>query len=104
MTWRSAGSSGERGNGFELRLQDPERQELGAMLKSLRTLLIAESPASDPAMVRLFPPAYPDDLLRNLDFERTSGGGLLAGRLESLDRAEASLQAASPERGRSAWP
>jgi hypothetical protein len=83
-----------RDDGFELRLRAPERRVLGGMLIELRTLLIAENPASDPAVARLFPPAYPDDLLQNLDYERTAGSGLLAGRLEDVDRAEASLDAA----------
>jgi hypothetical protein len=82
-----------RDDGYELRLRDPERRVLAGMFAELRTLLIAESPASDPAMVRLFPPAYPDDVLQNLDYERTAGGSLLAGRLDDLDRADRSLAA-----------
>jgi len=82
---------GRRDDGFELHLGDAERQELARMLAELRTLLIAESPASDPAMIRLFPPAYPDDLLQNLDFERGAGHGLLAERLGGLDEALAAL-------------
>jgi hypothetical protein len=80
-----------RDDGYELRLRDPERRVLAGMFAEFRTLLIAESPASDPAMVRLFPPAYPDDVLRNLDYERTAGGSLLAGRLDDLDRADRAL-------------
>ena len=57
----------------------------------MRSLLLSESSASDPGVARLFPPAYPDDLLQNLDFERTSGNGLLAERLAGLDEAEAAL-------------
>jgi hypothetical protein len=82
-----------RDDGYELRLREPERRVVAGMFTELRALLIAETPASDPAMVRLFPPAYPDDLLRNLDYERTAGGGLLAGRLDDLDRADRSLDA-----------
>lgn len=80
-------------DGFELRLDDSERDLLRGLMDDLRSLLIAESPASDPAVGRLFPPAYPDDLLQNLDFDRTAGSGLLAERLESLDIAEAALDA-----------
>jgi hypothetical protein len=82
-----------RRDGYELRLDDSERDLLRGVIGELRTLLIAESPASDPAVGRLFPPAYPDDLLQNLDFERTAGSGLLAGRLQGLDEAEAALDA-----------
>jgi hypothetical protein len=80
-------------DGFELRLDDSERELLRAVIGELRTLLIAENPASDPAVARLFPPAYPDDLLQNLDFERTAGSGLLAERLKSLEEADAALSA-----------
>jgi hypothetical protein len=80
-----------RRNGFELQLDDHERDLLKAQLGSMRSLLLAESPASDPGVARLFPPAYPDDLLENLDYERTAGNGLLAQRLAGLDEAEAAL-------------
>lgn len=80
-------------DGFELRLDDTERDLLRGVIGELRALLIAENPASDPAVGRLFPPAYPDDLLQNLDFERTAGSGLLAERLQSLDEADAALSA-----------
>lgn len=80
-------------DGYELKLDDTERDLLRSVIGELRTLLIAENPATDPAVGRLFPPAYPDDLLQNLDFERTAGSGLLAERLKSLDEAEAGLVA-----------
>ena len=80
-------------DGYELKLDDTERDLLRSVIGELRTLLIAENPATDPAVGRLFPPAYPDDLLQNLDFERTAGSGLLAERLKSLDEADAALVA-----------
>lgn len=80
-----------RKDGFELRLDDRERELLTHELASMRTLLLAESPASDPGVARLFPPAYPDDLLQNLDYERSAGNGLLAERLAGLDDAEAAV-------------
>ena len=82
------------GDGFELRLDDNDLALLRRIIGELRALLISENPASDPAVARLFPPAYPDDILRNLDYEQTAGGGLLAERLADLDRAEAALGAA----------
>jgi len=82
-----------QGDGFRLKLTRAEQQYLSGMIDDLRDLLIAESPASDASVARLFPPAYPDDLLQNLDFERTAGSGLLAARLESLDKAAASIDA-----------
>jgi hypothetical protein len=80
-----------RRDGYELRLDDTERELLAEQLGSMRSLLLAESPASDAGVARLFPPAYPDDLLENLDYERTAGNGLLAERLVGLDEAEAAL-------------
>ena len=80
-----------RRDGYELRFDDAERDLLRQILGELRALLIAENPASDPAVARLFPPAYPDDLLENLDFERSAGNGLLAERLATLDEAEAAI-------------
>ena len=80
-----------RRNGFELQLDDHERELLKAQLGSMRSLLLAENPASDAGVARLFPPAYPDDVLQNLDYERTAGSGLLAERLAGLDDAEAAL-------------
>lgn len=80
-----------RRDGYELRLDDPERELLAEQLRGMRSLLIAENPASDAGVARLFPPAYPDDLLQNLDYERTAGNSLLAERLSGLDEAEAAL-------------
>jgi hypothetical protein len=82
--------------GYELRLTDTERDLLRRLLGDLRTLLMAENTASDPAVARLFPPAYPDDLLENLDYERGAGHGLLADRLRGLDDAVAALDAEHP--------
>ncbi len=44
-------------------------------------------------MARLFPPAYPDDLLQNLDYERGAGNELLTQRLATIDEAEEALAA-----------
>jgi Domain of unknown function (DUF2017) len=82
--------------GFELRLDDAERDMLRHLLDEQRQLLNAESSASDPAVARLFPPAYPDDLLQNLDYERAAGAGLLADRIAGLQDAEAAIDAPHP--------
>ncbi len=81
-----------RRDGYELRLEVRERELLREQLGSMRALLLAENPASDVGVARLFPPAYPDDLLENLDYERTAGNGLLEERLAGLDEAEAALR------------
>jgi Domain of unknown function (DUF2017) len=80
-------------DGYDLRFDDEERELLGHLLDELRSLLIAENPASDPGVARLFPPAYPDDLLQNLDYERGAGNELLAQRLATIDEAEQALAA-----------
>jgi Domain of unknown function (DUF2017) len=85
-----------KNDAYELRLDDAGRDVLRQLLAELRALLLAENPASDPAVARLFPPAYPDDLLENLDFERGAGHGLLAERLAGLEDAVAALDAPSP--------
>lgn len=81
---------------FELRLDDAERDMLRHLLSEQRELLNAESSASDPAVARLFPPAYPDDLLQNLDYERAAGASLLADRIAGLQDAEAAIDAPHP--------
>lgn len=81
----------ERQDGFELRLDEGERDLLEASIGQLRTLLVNENPSSDPGVARLFPPAYPEDALQNLDFERGVGDRLLADRLAALDTVERSL-------------
>ncbi len=63
------------------------------MPAQLRDLLEHEDPSSDPAMARLFPPAYADDPIRNLEYERFAGDDLTAGRLAALDRMEATIDA-----------
>jgi hypothetical protein len=85
-----------RRGGYELRLDGTERDLLRQLLSDLRALLVSENTASDPGVARLFPPAYPDDLLENLDYERGAGHGLLAERLAGLDLAVAALDAATP--------
>ena len=83
------------GRGFEVKLGEAERAALQGLCEQLRLLLVDENPATDPAVARLFPPAYPDDLLQNLDYERTAGNDLLAHRLAALDTVAATIDASS---------
>jgi uncharacterized protein DUF2017 len=78
---------------FELRLNTSERDILRGLPDQLRTLIENEDPTSDPAMARLYPPAYEDDPIRNLEFERIAGDELTSQRLESIDAMEASIDA-----------
>jgi hypothetical protein len=82
-----------KGKSFEVKLGAEERVALRDLCKQLRELLLQESPSSDPGVARLFPPAYPDDLLQNLDYERTAGNDLLAQRLAAIDIVAGSIDA-----------
>jgi uncharacterized protein DUF2017 len=78
---------------FEVRLEPKERDILRGLPDQLRSLIENEDPTSDPAMARLYPPAYEDDPIRNLEFERIAGGDLTAQRLSSIGAMEGSIDA-----------
>jgi hypothetical protein len=78
---------------FELRLEAKERDILRGLPDQLRRLIEHEDPTSDPAMARLYPPAYEDDPIRNLEFERIAGDDLTSQRLASITAMEGSIDA-----------
>lgn len=78
---------------FELRLSPDERTILRGLPDQLRNLIENEDPTSDPAMARLYPPAYEDDPIRNLEFERMAGDDLTSQRLSSINAMEGSIDA-----------
>lgn len=78
---------------FELGLGSKERDVLRALPAQLRELIEHEDPSSDPAMARLYPPAYLDDPIENLEYERMATDELTAGRRASIDSMEASIGA-----------
>jgi hypothetical protein len=78
---------------FELRLSPDERTILRGLPDQLRNLIENEDPTSDPAMARLYPPAYEDDPIRNLEFERMAGDDLTSQRLASIGAMEGSIDA-----------
>ncbi len=80
-----------RNGTFEIRLEERERDVLRDLPRQLRELLEHEDPSSDAAMARLYPPAYVDDPIRNLEYERLAGDDLTAGRLAALDRMEGTI-------------
>lgn len=82
-----------RRGGFELRLDPKEREILRGLPDQLRTLIENEDPTSDPAMARLYPPAYEDDPIRNLEYERLAGADLTSQRLASIVAMEGSIDA-----------
>jgi hypothetical protein len=78
----------KEGDRFAVRLSKGVRGLLVELCRQSRALLESEDPSSDPAVARLFPPAYEDDPLRNLEFETNLGGSPRAGKLEALDTVE----------------
>lgn len=82
-----------RSGGIRVRLHRRMRAILADLCAQQEQLLTTEHPSSDPAMARLFPAAYPDDPLRELEFERLTADDLTKGRLESLERMRATLDA-----------
>ena len=88
-------SSARRRGDFELRLSPDERTILRELPDQLRNLIENEDPTSDPAMARLYPPAYEDDPIRNLEFERMAGDDLTSQRLSSINAMEGSIDAIS---------
>jgi hypothetical protein len=74
---------------FELRLPQEERDALRSLPGQLRELL----ESNDPALERLFPPAYPDDPGSNAEYDRLVREDLLADRRSALDVVEATIDA-----------
>src|SRR5207237_7402084 len=74
---------------FELRIPEGERDILRSLPGQLRELLTND----DPALERLFPPAYPDDPARNEEYDGMVRAELTAARLTSIDVMEATIDA-----------
>ncbi|HET9673073.1 MAG TPA: hypothetical protein VFQ40_09535, partial [Actinomycetota bacterium] len=73
-----------RGGRFLVSLSEGERGLLAELCRQSRELLEREDPSSDAALARLFPPAYQDDPLQNLEFETAVGDGPRNGKLEAI--------------------
>jgi hypothetical protein len=85
----------KEGDRFTVRLSRGVRGLLVELCRQSRALLEAEDPSSDPAVSRLFPPAYPDDPLQNLEFETNLGAAPRSGKLEALDVVERTATAST---------
>lgn len=83
----------KKGDRFAVRLGKHERSLLVELVRQSRTLLETEDPSSDPAVARLFPAAYRDDPLRNLEYETSLGGAPRSGKLQALDTVERTANA-----------
>jgi hypothetical protein len=78
-----------RRGAYRLRLPSGERDLLRTLPGQLRDLLGTD----DPALERLFPPAYPDDAVRQAEYEGMVRDELAAGRRSALDVMEATIDA-----------
>jgi Domain of unknown function (DUF2017) len=74
---------------FQIRLTQGERDILRSLPGQLRELLTTD----DPALERLFPPAYQDDPAGNQEYEELMRPDLTAGHLTSIDVMEATIDA-----------
>ena len=74
---------------YTIHLEAQERDLLRSLPGQLRDLLATD----DPALERLYPPAYVDDDERNDEYRRLMRGDLTARRLTSLDVMEATIDA-----------
>ena len=83
----------KKGDRFAVRLGKRERELLVELCQQSRALLETEDPSSDPAVARLFPAAYQDDPLRNLEYEANLGGAPRTGKLDALDTVERTVNA-----------
>ena len=81
-----------RGGGFLVRLTTSEREAIRGVPGMLRDLLRGGDPA-DPALQRLFPPAFVDDPERSAEFAHMVHDDLLAQRMAAVDTMERTIDA-----------
>jgi hypothetical protein len=75
---------------FEMSLRPNEQMLMGDLVEQLREQLLAST--DDPAVRRLFPPAYPDDPERDAGYQVLTRDELLEHRLAALDTVEQTLE------------
>lgn len=75
---------------FDLVLDAPYRAALADLLGQLDALL--EHQPDDPALLRLRPPAYPDEPERDAEYQLLAGEELRAARRQAIEEVVASLQ------------
>lgn len=89
---------------FLLRLPTAEREAIRSAAGLLRQLLTEEHVERDPALDRLFPPAYRDDPERAREFDSMVHGELLSQRLTAIDTLERTVDAGRVDEGElGAW-
>jgi hypothetical protein len=81
----------DRKGGYRLKLPREERELLASLPSQLREVLVDDP--DDPALRRLFPPAYGDDAAADDEYRRLMREELLDGRLAALRIVEESAYA-----------
>jgi hypothetical protein len=74
---------------FDLDLPEEERDILRTLPAALREVVTGDDPAAE----RLFPPAHPEDPLREDEYRRLTHEGLVAKRLAAIDVVEQTIDA-----------
>ena len=79
---------------YELRLPEPERRLLAALVPQLRAVVAEDAGAAgDPNLRRLFPTAYPDEPELDREYRSLVSDDLLAHRLAALDTVAETVEA-----------
>jgi hypothetical protein len=78
--------------GYELRLDDRERELMRQILGDMRALLMLD--AGDERVRRLYPSAYADDAEKEDEYRKLTHEELRSSRLANVDSVEASIDAA----------
>ena len=87
--------------GIEVSLPEDEREILAPLLDQFRELLMIDD---DPTLVRLKPPARPDDAEADRAYREMVGDQLLRQRLEAIEMVEGGLTGATlDEEAVAAW-
>jgi hypothetical protein len=74
---------------YDLRLGEKERRLIEGLIPQMQELLAMD----DPSLVRVFPPAYPDDDKLDEEYRRLMRDDLLSGRFADLDVIEETVDA-----------
>ncbi|HEX6165874.1 MAG TPA: DUF2017 family protein [Acidimicrobiales bacterium] len=74
---------------YQVTLRPNERVLVADLVRQMREQLLAST--DDPAVRRLFPPAYPDDPERDAGYQVLTRDELLEHRLAALDLVESTL-------------
>ena len=82
---------------WELHLPDEHRQVVAQLVGELRALL-TDDDARSPLVLRLFPPAYPDDEEKEAEYQRLMREELVTSRVAQLDLAASLIGPDGPDR------